>query len=83
MDVTWGMEYILEYPLGIGRRESVTTRTGGVGEGGSAREATKTGWASTRGYTTALEALFADLVINGALVLVTEHLECFGNLGGG
>ena len=77
--------YILEYPLGIGWSESRgTTRTSGEGEVCGAGEATKARWASSRrGYAATLQTLFAHLVINSALVLVTEHLEGFGDLGGG
>ena len=59
------------------------TRTGGEGEVGGAGEATtKAGGASAGGCASTLEAFFANLVLDGALVLVTEHLEGFGDLRG-
>lgn len=76
-------EYILEYPLRVGRRESSRT-TGGECERGRAGEASKAGGscASSGGWASSLETLFADLVVDGALVLVAEDLEGFGDLGG-
>lgn len=75
---------ILEYPLWIGWREPAsTTRTGGEGEMGGTGEATKASRAGSWGYAPTLETFFADLIIHSALVLVTEYLERFGDLGMG
>jgi len=47
---------------------------------GGAGKATKAGWASPGGYAPTFETLFADLIVDSALVLVTEHFEGFGDL---
>ena len=75
--------YVLKYPLGIGRGESPITWTSGEGERCSTtREAAKAGWpcASPGGHASALEAFFANLIVNSTLVLIAKHLESFGNL---
>lgn len=82
--------YSLEYLVRVGRVEASTPATEaawtsrGEGEGRAAAGAAKTAEAREASrasgawcWTAALQAFFAELIVDGSLLLVTEDFESF------